>query len=91
MIKDNSQILCEAIWLLRPNAEFSFTNEDYSTIKFDVLEGNPPTQTEIDAAIKQVKTNEIAASKAAAAAKEAAQAKLAVLGLTADDLKALGL
>lgn len=83
--------LAKAIWKLCPNAEFSFTNEDYATIKWDVLEGTAPTKTQIDAAIEQVKTEESEATAAALAAKEAAQAKLAALGLTTDDLKALGL
>jgi hypothetical protein len=83
--------LSRAIWKLRPDAEFSYTDEDYSTIKWDKLEGNPPTQAEIDAAIEQIKTDETNAEAQAAAAKEAAQAKLAALGLTTDDLKALGL
>lgn len=83
--------LTYAIKLLKPTAEFSYTEEDYSTIKWDKLEGDAPSQTEIDAAIKQVKANEATAEAKAVADKAAAQAKLAALGLTADDLKALGL
>ncbi len=86
-----SQELVKAIFLLRPNAEFSFDNNDYSTIVWDKLEGDAPTQSEIDAAIEQVKTNEAQAILDRAAAKEAAQAKLAALGLSIDDLAALGL
>ena len=80
-----------AIKLLRPDAEFGFTEQDYSTIVWTKLEGNPPTQAEVDTAIEQVKANEIAAAEAAAADKANATAKLEALGLTADDLKALGL
>jgi hypothetical protein len=83
--------LLEAIKLLKPNAEFSFQENDYSTIKWDVLEGNPPTQAEIDEAIEQVKADELAQAEAKAQAKAAAEAKLAALGLTTEDLKALGL
>ena len=83
--------LAKAIRLLRPNAQFSYTNDDYSTIKWDVLEGEAPTQADIDAAIEQVKANEATEAEAKAAAKAAAEAKLEALGLTADDLKALGL
>ena len=83
--------LVKAIRKLRPTAEFSFTNEDYATIKWDVLEGTAPTKTQIDAAIEQVKIEESEAAAATLAAKEAAQAKLTALGLTTDDLKALGL
>lgn len=80
-----------AIKKLRPTAEFSISNNDYSTIKWDVLEGNAPTQAEVDAAIEIIKEEQEQAELEAAAKKAAAEAKLAVLGLTLDDLKALGL
>jgi len=80
-----------AISKLRPSAEFSFTDNDYSTIKWDTLEGKAPTQAEIDAAIETIKSDEIAAANKALSDKAIAQAKLAALGLTTDDLKALGL
>jgi hypothetical protein len=83
--------LTSAILALKPNAEFSFINEDYSTIQWDILEGDAPTKAEIDAAIKQIKQDESAAQTKAETDKLAAQAKLTALGLTADDLKALGL
>lgn len=41
--------------------------------------------------IKEQESKALAAKQALAAKKEAAEAKLAALGLTADDLKALGL
>mgnify|MGYP000323994205 CR=1 FL=1 len=50
----NERQLNKAIKYLRPTAQFSFTDNDYSTIKWDVLDGNAPTQKEIDAAIEQV-------------------------------------
>ena len=90
-MKNETFYLVSAIQRLRPSAEFSFQNNDYSTIKWDVLEGNAPTQAEVDAAIELVKQEEAQAEAAAAAAKAAAEAKLAALGLTSDDLKALGL
>jgi hypothetical protein len=83
--------LVEAIKKLKPTAEFSFTDNDYSTIKWDVLEGKAPTQKQIDEAIEQVKIEEIAEVEAKAEAKASAQAKLAALGLTVQDLTALGL
>lgn len=83
--------LVKAIKKLRPTAEFSFQEDDYSTIKWDVLEGTAPTQAEIDSAIEQVKAEEAQAEVVAAQAKAAAEAKLAALGLTTEDLKALGL
>jgi hypothetical protein len=78
--------LVKAIKLLKPTAEFSFTENDYSTIKWDVLEGDAPTQAEIDSAIKQVKIEEIAEMETKAAEK---QALLDRLGITADEAKLL--
>ena len=63
--------LFKAIHKLKPNSEFSFTNNDYSTIKWDVLEGEAPTQAEIDEAIKQIKIDEVQAELDKAAAKAA--------------------
>jgi len=83
--------LSQAIKKLRPNAEFSFTDFDYSTIKWDMLEGDAPTQAEIDVAIEQVKADEAQAELDKINAKLNAEAKLVALGLTTDDLKALGL
>jgi hypothetical protein len=86
-----SEYLSQAIKLLKPNAEFSFNDNDYSTIKWDVLDGEAPTKAQIEKAIVDVKANEAAEVKTKAAAKAAAQAKLAALGLTVEDLQALGL
>ncbi len=87
----NELELTQAIKILKPTAQFSFKGADYSTIKWDVLEGDAPTQSEIDAAIEQIKADEAQAELDRAAKKAAAEAKLAALGLTRDDLKALGL
>jgi hypothetical protein len=78
--------LVEAIRKLKPNAEFSFTDNDYSTIKWDVLEGDAPTQAEIDDAIEQVKANEITEAETKAQAKAEL---LERLGITADEAKLL--
>ena len=83
--------LVKAINKLKPTAEFSFIENDYATIKWDVLEGKAPTQAEIEAAIEQVKADELAEAEAKVEAKIKAEAKLKKLGLTSDDLKALGL
>ena len=78
--------LVKAIKKLKPNAEFSFTDDDYSTIKWDVLDGDAPTQKEIDDAIEQVKADEITEAQAKIAQR---QAILDKLGLTADEAKFL--
>lgn len=87
----NSMELSKAIKYLKPSAEFSFQDADYSTIKWDILEGDAPTLAEVNAAIEQVKADEAQSEIDKAAKKAAAEAKLVALGLDADDLKALGL
>ena len=74
--------LTTAILSLRPNSEFTISNNDYSTIVWHILEGSAPTQSEIDIAIEQVKVKELAETKAKATAR---QALLARLGITAEE------
>lgn len=78
--------LVKAINKLKPNAEFSFTDDDYSTIKWDVLDGEAPTQAEIDAAIVQVKADEITEVETKATAR---QALLTKLGITEEEARIL--
>jgi hypothetical protein len=78
--------LTKAIRQLKPTAQFSYQNNDYSTIKWDVLEGEAPSQPEIDAAIEQVKADEIAEAEAKATQKAAL---LDRLGITEDEAKLL--
>ena len=81
-----SDYLVKAIKKLKPNSEFSYDNDDYSTIKWDVLDGDAPTQKEIDAAIKEVKADEIAEAQAKATQR---QAILDRLGITAEEAQIL--
>jgi hypothetical protein len=78
--------LAKAINRLKPTAQFSFKDDNYNTIKWDVLEGDAPTQAEIDAAIEQVKANDLAEAEAKAAQKAAL---LDRLGITEDEAKLL--
>jgi hypothetical protein len=78
--------LVRAIQKLKPNAEFSFTENDYSTINWIVLDGEAPTQAQIDVAIEQVKADEAQAETAKATAKAAL---LTQLGITAEQAKLL--
>ena len=78
--------LAKAINKLRPTAEFSFTDNDYGTIQWDVLEGEAPTKAEIDAAIEEVKADEIAELEAKATQKAAL---LDRLGITAEEAELL--
>jgi len=81
-----SNDLAKAINKLKPNSEFSFTDDDYSTIKWDVLNGEAPTQKEIDTAIKQLKADELAEAQAKATQR---QAILNRLGITAEEAQLL--
>ena len=74
--------LVRAIKLLKPTSEFSFTEDNYATIKWDILDGDAPTQKEIDAAIKEVKADEAQAEAIKATAKAALLTKL---GITAEE------
>jgi len=83
--------LTRAILYLKPGSEFVIHNEDYSTIDWIVLEGDAPTLAELETANQTIKAAEAQAEADKAAAKAAAEAKLVALGLTVQDLKALGL
>ena len=78
--------ISKAIFNLRPNAEFSYQDNDYSTIKWDVLEGNAPTQNEIDVEINRIKSAEITDAQAKAAQR---QALLTRLGITEEEARIL--
>jgi len=76
--------MAKAIKSLRPTAEFVFSENDYSTIEWHVLEGDAPTQAEIDAEIVKIKTAELTAEADKAAARAAV---LERLGLTEDEVR----
>lgn len=78
--------LTKAIRLLKPNSEFSYQNNDYSTIKWDVLDGEAPSQKEIDVALKKIEADELALEAKTAADKAALLEKL---GINADEAKLL--
>jgi hypothetical protein len=78
--------LVKAIHSLKPGAEFSFTEEDYSTIKWDVLDGTAPTLAQINAEIVKIKAKEAKSAEDAAAAKVAL---LERLGITEAELAIL--
>ena len=80
--------IVNSILFIRPNAQFSFNDNEITwTDKIQTQ----PTQSEIDEGFIAYNAAKAAAETQAANAKATAEAKLAALGLTADDLKALGL
>jgi hypothetical protein len=79
----------DAIRLMYPDAAFSMVDDDISTIAWRTEGITTPTQEEIDAKIKQVEDEEAAKVAAQAANKESAQAKLAAIGLTPEEIASL--
>jgi len=75
-------IIIEAIRNLAPEAEFSYKDEDLTTLEWQSLNITQPTIAAIEKEIAKVKT----AKETEAATKEAAKtALLAKLGITADE------
>ena len=79
----------DVLGMLIPNGGYVLIGEDYEGIQF--LECDPITKAQFTAGFAQYDAWKAEQDSKAAADKAAAQAKLAALGLTADDLKALGL
>jgi len=79
----------EVLAMLIPNGGYVQVGEDYEGIEF--LECEPITKAEYEAGFAKYDAWKSEQDAVKAAKKAAAEAKLAALGLTADDLKALGL
>ena len=79
----------EVLEMLLPNGGWVISGDSYEGIQF--LEAQPITKAQFEAGFNQYDTWKAEQDAKAVAAKAAAQAKLEALGLTADDLKALGL
>lgn len=79
----------EVLAMLIPNGGYTQNGEEYEGIEF--LECDPISKKEYEAGFAAYDAWKAEQEAAEAAKKAAAEAKLAALGLTADDLKALGL
>ncbi len=79
----------EVLGMLIPNGGYVQVGEDFEGITF--VEAKPITKAQFEAGFAQYDAWKAEQDAKVAADKAAAQAKLAALGLTADDLKALGL
>jgi hypothetical protein len=79
----------DVLSMLCPNTEWVITENDFDSIQW--IKGEQITKAEFEAGFAQFDAWKAEQDSKAAADKAAAQAKLAALGLTADDLKALGL
>jgi hypothetical protein len=71
-------------------SEFTLVNNDYSKLNW-LSNSEKPTKKALDDLWPTVQAEIAAEAQAKVAAKAAAQAKLAALGLTVEDLTALGL
>ena len=78
--------LFKAIKNLCPEAEFTFIDEDYSSITWIKKDGPVPTQKQIDDEIAKIEAGEDAAATAKA---EAKTALLNRLGITSEEAKLL--
>jgi len=79
----------EVLSMLIPNGGYVQVGQEYEGIQF--IECKPITKEQYEAGFAQYDAFKAEQEAANAAAKLAAENKLAALGLTADDLKALGL
>ena len=79
----------EVLQMLIPQGGYVISGNDYSGITF--IEAEPISKAQFEAGFAQYDAWKAEQDAAKAQAKASAQAKLAALGLTADDLKALGL
>ena len=79
----------DVLTFLVPDSKWYIYGNDYEGITF--VNDIKVTKEEFEAGIAQYDAWKAEQEAAAQTAKEAAEAKLAALGLTTDDLKALGL
>lgn len=79
----------QVLEMLIPTGGWTITGDDWEQVKF--LEAKPITKTQFEAGFAQYDSWKAEQDAKAEADKSSAQAKLAALGLNADDLKALGL
>ena len=81
--------LADALQSLRPGAEFTFNDDDISTITWHTQGTTTPTQEEIDNEIQRLKDKADQDAAAKVDAKASAQAKLTAIGLTPEEIAAL--
>ena len=79
----------EVLSMLLPNGGWVIYGDDFEDIQF--IEAEPITKAEFEAGFAKVDAWKSQKAAEVQSAKESAEAKLAALGLTAADLKALGL
>jgi hypothetical protein len=81
--------MTQALISLRPNAEFSWSNDDLSTLVWHTEGITTPTMKQLKDEIKRLELALKAQSDAKEAAKASAIAKLEALGLNLDEAQAI--
>ena len=84
---DNITKIVKAIQSIKPNAQFSLTNDDLNTLTWENGE-TPISIADIQAQIPTVEQEIADAAAKKIADKESANAKLKALGLTDDEIEA---
>jgi len=79
----------KALNYLVSGSEWSLTEEDYENIVWHIPPSKIPTQSEINETIESIKAKELKAEADKLAAKASAQAKLAALGLTEEEVASI--
>jgi hypothetical protein len=79
----------DVLEMLLPNGGWAYSGEEYEGIQF--LHCEPISKAQLEAGFAQYDSWKAEQDAKATAHKASAHAKLAALGLTLDDLKALGL
>jgi hypothetical protein len=82
--------IVKALNYLAPKKEWTLSGDNYADLVW-LSEGTPPTLAEVEAEIALIPVRKEQIKTDKENARIAAEAKLAGLGLTIDDLKALGL
>lgn len=82
-------MLIRALQALRPDAEFTITDSDLSTVVWNLPSITTPTEAEVNAKIAELEAADSKAITDKAAALASAESKLAALGLTAAEVSAL--
>jgi hypothetical protein len=81
--------LTNALMSLRPNKEFSWSNDDLSTLVWHSPDAITPTLDEINAEVARLEALQNQEEINKAEAKTAALSKLQALGLTEEEAKAI--
>ena len=81
--------LTNALMSLRPNKEFSWSNDDLSTLVWHSSETTTPTLDELNAEVARLESLEVQEKTNKEAAQASALAKLEALGLSGEEIAAI--